>query len=161
MASPSSPDPPPAPGRPRGGRHRNGRPHRSRSRPAPRSARLAGVRVCRTVEERARLKTLAARLGLTVAAYVRRAVFGRPMARAVPALNREAWARLGALGADLNQCVRAIDQGRATGADRRLLQQLARELAAVRRALQGLPGEGKGGGAGEAETEGEDVPEDP
>jgi hypothetical protein len=121
---------PPSSSRPR---WHGGRP---RLKPAERrSADLSHVRV--TPAEFEQVRAQAAELGLSVAELIRRAVLGIQLRRAVPAINREAWGRLGPLAANLNQYVRAINQGQATGAPRSLLEDLRREVAALREALLG------------------------
>jgi hypothetical protein len=74
---------------------------------------------------------------MSVSSFVRRVVVGRRLPRPVPAINREAWARLGALGASFNQYVKAIQQGRAPAAHLGLLEELRQELASLRHALVG------------------------
>jgi hypothetical protein len=98
-----------------------------------RGAALPPVRL--TVDELAAIAGEAESCGITVSELVRRRLLGRRLPRAVPRINREAWARLGPLAANLNQHVRAIHQGQAAGAPLPLLEDLRREVAALRQAL--------------------------
>jgi len=127
---PSSPAAAPtSPTRPR---WRGGRPRVSAE--ARRGAALPRVRV--TADELATVRGQAEALGLPIGELVRRAVLGRQVG-GVPAINREAWGRLGPLAANLNQYVKAIHQGQAAGAPLELLEQLRAEVVALREALLG------------------------
>jgi hypothetical protein len=75
-------------------------------------------------------------LGLPLSVLIRNAVLGR-RDPGIPQINREAWARLGGLAANLNQYVHAINMGRAAGAPLQLLLELQRELVALRAELLG------------------------
>jgi hypothetical protein len=132
---PSSPAAPPTP---TGAGRRPPRPP-GRRRRAGRTPRLTACLPFVRIEpsDLARLKSSARAADITLSAYIRRAVFDCPLPRPVPAINREAWARLGALGASFNQHVRAIQEGRAHAADRGLLEELRQEIAALRRELIG------------------------
>ena len=55
------------------------------------------------------------RHGLSVSALVRRIVLGRRLPQPVPRVNLRAWAKLGPLAGNLNQYMKAINQGRAGG----------------------------------------------
>jgi hypothetical protein len=99
-----------------------------------RGAALPRVRV--TAQELADVRGQAEALGLPIGELVRRAVLGRRVG-GVPAINREAWGRLGPLAANLNQYVKAIHQGQAAGAPLELLEQLRVEVLALREALLG------------------------
>lgn len=57
---------------------------------------------------------------------------------AVPEANAQAWADLARLAANLNQAQAAINAGRAAEHDRSLLEDLARAVADLRRALVGV-----------------------
>jgi hypothetical protein len=134
-ASPSSPSPPAPPGG--GGRRRR----TSRERSAARGRRLT-ARLCCHLEpsEHARLAAYCRSVRITPASFLRRLIQGKPLPQPVPAINREAWAGLGALGASFNQYLKAIEQGRAPTAQLDLLAALHQQLAAVRRALVGEVG---------------------
>jgi hypothetical protein len=98
-----------------------------------RVAALPAVRL--TADELAAITAEAQSCGITLSELVRRRLLGRRLPRAVPLLNQDAWSRLGPLAANLNQYVRAIHQGQAAGAPLALLEQLRRELGALRRSL--------------------------
>ncbi len=98
-----------------------------------RGSSLPAVRL--TEGELAAVQADARSCGITVSDLVRRRLLGRRVPRAVPAVNRDAWARLGPMAANLNQYVRAIHQGQAAGAPLAVLEALRREVAALRRAL--------------------------
>ena len=117
---------------PRRPRWRGGRPQLTPE--TRRGAFLPHVRV--TSEELAQVRAEAEALGVPVVELIRRAVLGRRFS-AVPAINREAWGRLGPLAANLNQYVKAINAGQATGAPLKLLELLRAEVAALREALLG------------------------
>ncbi len=118
------------------------RPGRWSARARSSSARSASVRRGRalpsvrlTANDRAAVDADAERLGLTVSELVRRRLLRRQLPRPVPAINREAWSRLGPLAANLNQYVRAIHQGQAAGAPLALLEAMRAELQALRRMM--------------------------
>jgi hypothetical protein len=118
--------------------------HGGRPRLSPnerRAAFLPHVRV--TPAELERVRSQAEELRLSVGELIRRMVLRRQVWRAVPAINREVWGRLGPLAANLNQYVRAINQGQAAGAPLALLEDLRRELVALREALLGRDPEAK------------------
>jgi hypothetical protein len=100
-----------------------------------RNSRLPSVAV--ESSERALLEARARSAGISLSSYIRRAALGRRLPRPVPAINRETCARLGWLGARFNQNVEAIQQGHAPAAHIDLLEELRRELAALRRELVG------------------------
>jgi hypothetical protein len=100
-----------------------------------RTAALPQVRV--TPEEMAEVRRQAEEFGLAVGELIRRALFGRRSHEAVPAINREAWGRLGPLAANLNQYVKAIHQGRAAGAPLELLEQIRAQVLLLRESLLG------------------------
>src|SRR5258708_130804 len=112
-------------------RWKRGRPRLSAS--GRRGAAVPPVRM--TAGELAASVAAAASCGLTLSELVRRRLLGRRLPRPVPRVNREAWSRLGPLAANLNQYVRAIHQGQAAGAPLTLLEDLRREVAALRLAL--------------------------
>jgi hypothetical protein len=112
-------------------RRQGGRRRQVRS--SSRCATLPAVRLA--AEELAAVRVEAWACGITVSDLVRRRLLGRRLPRAVPAINRDAWSRLGPLAANLNQYVRAIHQGQAAGAPLPLLEALRCELRALRRSL--------------------------
>jgi hypothetical protein len=89
-----------------------------------------GVKITTTSGERDWIRAQAAHLGISISDLLRREVFGRPLP--VPALNREAWVKLGALAAELNQYMRAVHQGRAAAVPQPLLEQLHHDIVALR-----------------------------
>jgi hypothetical protein len=114
-------------------RWRGGRP---RMNPAERrTADLPHVRV--TTAELEKVRARAEELGLPIAELIRRSILEQKTRRAVPAINRELWGRLGQLATNLNQYMRALRQGQTPDAPTALLEQLGRELAALREALLG------------------------
>ncbi|HVT16578.1 MAG TPA: mobilization protein [Thermoanaerobaculia bacterium] len=132
----TTPDDPPAdaapPPPPTRRRRQGGRPHLPDG--ERRQAALPRVRV--TAGELAAVRAHAEQLGLPVAKLIRALVLGRKL-QGVPAINREAWGRLGPLAANLNQYVKAIHQGQAAGAPVDLLERLRTEVAALRELLLG------------------------
>ena len=115
-------------------RWRGGRPARAAG--ERRSAVLPRVRV--TPAELEEVRVRAGELGVPVAELIRGALLERgARAAAVPQLNREAWGRLGPLAANLNQYLKAIHEGRAAGAPRRLLEDLRAAVSDLRRSLLG------------------------
>jgi hypothetical protein len=97
--------------------------------------RTAVLRVRLTAGELAAVAAEAQIRNLTLPDLVRRRVLRRRLPRAVPRLDREAWSRLGPLAANLNQYVRAIQQGQAAAAPLALLEQLRGEVRALRQEL--------------------------
>ncbi len=132
MADQDSPLAPQTAAKPTRPRWKGGRPRATPE--ARRGNLLPAVRV--TAEELAQVRTQAETLGISIGELIRRAVLGR-RAKGVPAVNREAWGRLGPLAANLNQYVKAIHQGQAAGAPLEVLEQLRTELAALREGLLG------------------------
>jgi hypothetical protein len=108
---------------------------RPRSGPERSSARIAPISV--TPTELARVKALAEKLSIPCAELVRRALLGIRLPTAIPTLNRDAWVKLGPLAAALLRCEQAIDQGQAAPALLELIEQLRREVAALREELLG------------------------
>jgi mobilization protein NikA len=103
---------------------------------ALRGKTLPPVRV--TASELAEVQSRAARLGVAPSEFIRRTVLGRRMpSHSVPPINREAWAKLGPLAANLNQYVKAIHQGQAAGAPLELLEQLRLAVVALRKEILG------------------------
>ena len=96
-----------------------------------------------TPAERAAVEALAQAVHLSVSEWVRRALLGRRMPASVPIVNREAWKKLGPLAANLNQAVKAIHRGKADPLPLDLLEQLRREVQALREELRGRDPEGQ------------------
>lgn len=76
-----------------------------------------------------------------VAAHMRKAALGE-LPSSVPAINREAWAELARVAANLNQYQRAINEGRAGGPID--LSDLRASVDALRNELLGVRRESKG-----------------
>lgn len=108
-----------------------------RPRKSPLNRRSCDVRVRLTPLEFDRLAARAASLGEPPAVFARRMALDRSLPRPVPQVNRQAWAELARLAANLNQWVRAINSGTAPTSERPRLEALASELASVRAALLG------------------------
>jgi hypothetical protein len=96
-----------------------------------------GVRV--SVAEFEALQAKAAVLGLTPAHYLREAALKRRLPDPpVPSVNREEYAELARLAANLNQLTRLANEGQAVTVADGLLQRLAGEVGRLRLALIGL-----------------------
>jgi len=99
--------------------------------------RTIGVRV--SPAEYAQLCAKAEHLGMTPAHFLRAAALSRRLpAPAVPAANREQYAELARLAANLNQLTRLANKGRPVVVREELLQQIADQLRWLRLALVGL-----------------------
>src|SRR5712692_2613860 len=114
-------------------RRRAGRPRLAADR--LRSAALPPVRL--TQAELGQVEELANTHGLSVSALVRRIVLGRRLPQPVPRVNLQAWAKLGPLAGNLNQYVKAINQGRAAGVPLPLLLEIRQLLDTLRDELRG------------------------
>jgi len=77
-----------------------------------------------------------------VAAHMRKAALGE-LPSSVPAINREAWAELARVAANLNQHQRSINEGRATPGPVDL-SELRASVDALRNELLGVHGESEG-----------------
>jgi hypothetical protein len=135
---PDAPRDPPAPaagppGPPLAPRRRGGRPRLAAER--LRSAALPPVRL--TQAELGQVEALAEGYGLSVSALIRRIVLGRRLPQPVPRVNLEAWAKLGPLAGNLNQYMKAINQGRAAGVPLPLLLEIRQLLDTLRDELRG------------------------
>lgn len=69
--------------------------------------------------------------------YLRAAAMDR-LPPTIPALNREAWADLARVSANLNQAMRAVNDGSASGIDPEILDALHDQLRRVRLGLLGV-----------------------
>lgn len=88
-------------------------------------ARKAVVPIRYTTEERERLYGAARSVGLSLSEYVRRAALKRPLPKAsAPEVNRDTYRELCRIGNNLNQLMRAIHEGRASGVDLAQLTEL-------------------------------------
>jgi hypothetical protein len=118
--------------------------HEHVGRPAlpPDVARERRVNLRLNADEYARIASTAAALGLTPAAYLRRAGLGISASPppVVPEVNLEKWAELGRALSNLNQLVRELHGGRVPemGPDiLPLLRTVREELHSTREALRG------------------------
>jgi len=109
--------------------------HGDRRLAARRELLLPAIRV--SASERKQVDGEAESLGLALAAYLRRIILGRRLPRAVPAVNREAWGRLGAVAADLNVLAAACRDGQLPIEILPTLDGLRHEIGALRAALLG------------------------
>ena len=118
-----------APKRGRGGRPKN----------EPGTVRVVtiGVRVSRS--EYDALKVKAAAMSVTPAQWLRHAALSRRLpSPPVPAINRDEYAELARLSANLNQLARAGNEGRNVIVDNGLLADLAIEVNRLRLGLLGM-----------------------
>lgn len=117
-------------------RKRGGRPKN-----APGTVRdvTIGVRVSRSEFDALKLKADA--MSLTPAHWLRQAALSRRLpAPPVPAINREEYADLARLSANLNQLARAGNEGRNVVINDSLVESLRAEVNQLRLALIGLKG---------------------
>ena len=115
-------------------RSRGGRP---KGDPAAVRTSTIGVRV--SEDEYAALRTKAVQMGMTPAQWLRQAALTRRLpSPPVPAINREHYAELARLAANLNQLSRLANQGQSVTVDQSFLQALATEVSQLRLALIGL-----------------------
>lgn len=108
----------------------------------PEAARDQRVNLRLNAEEFGTVTRTAAAVGLTVAAYVRRAALGTvpPPPPVVPAVNLDKWEELGRALSNFNQLVREVHGGRvpAVGPDvLPMLRTIRDELHATRETLRG------------------------
>lgn len=97
--------------------------------------------------ERDLVATKAAAAGLRPATFIREAALRSivaPVKSDIPPINREAWASLARVCANLNQYQLAINEGRASGHSQDLLWQLSDQVEALRRDLIGLKDDDEG-----------------
>lgn len=95
-----------------------------------------GVRV--TDAEYAALRTKSAEMGMSPATWLRTAALDRRLPPPpVPAINREQYAELARLSANLNQLARRANEGRPVTVDDGMLRDLAAEVSRLRLALIG------------------------
>ena len=125
---------------------RAGRPKGGRPKTAPPDARRAVVQALLTEAERDAVRRAADDSGLTVSAYARRRLLGRPVA---PLVDGRAQRELNRIGVNLNQLVRAANGGAASPDVERLVAEARAAVAEVREAVQRL-----GRSAGEDTSEG-------
>lgn len=122
------------PGTPSPKKRKGGRP---RGNPADVRAFTIGVRVSPTEYEE--LKTKAAQMGMLPAKWLREAALSRRLPTPpVPQINREQYAELARLSANINQLAHAINSGKPITVSDSLLQKTAEECRRLRLSLLGL-----------------------
>ena len=115
---------------------RRGRGGRPKGDPAAVRVSTIGVRV--SADEYAALRAKAEQMGMTPAQWLRAAALSRRLpAPPVPAINREQYAELARLAANLNQLARLANSGQPVTVADELLQALAGEVSRLRLALIG------------------------
>ena len=118
---------------------RKGRGGRPKGDPSAVRASTIGVRV--SAEEYAALRAKAEQMGMTPAQWLREAALSRRLpSPPVPPINREQYAELARLAANLNQLTRLANEGRPVTVADALLQRLAGEVGRLRLALIGAGG---------------------
>lgn len=118
---------------------RKGRGGRPKGDPSAVRASTIGVRV--SAEEYAALRAKAEQMGVAPAQWLREAALSRRLpSPPVPPINREQYAELARLAANLNQLTRLANEGRPVTVADALLQRLAAEVGRLRLALIGAGG---------------------
>ncbi|MYZ51517.1 plasmid mobilization protein [Malikia spinosa] len=118
---------------------RKGKGGRPKGDPAAVRASTIGVRV--SADEYAALRTKAEQMGMTPAQWLREAALSRRLpSPPVPPINREQYAELARLSANLNQLARLANSGEPVTVADALLQRLAGEVGRLRLALLGAGG---------------------
>ena len=118
---------------------RKGRGGRPKGDPSAVRASTIGVRV--SAEEYAALRAKADQMGMAPAQWLREAALSRRLpSPPVPPINREQYAELARLAANLNQLTRLANEGRPVTVADALLQRLAGEVGRLRLALIGAGG---------------------
>lgn len=113
-----------------------GRGGRPKGNPAAVRTSTIGVRV--SAEEYAALRAKAEQMGMTPAQWLREAALSRRLpSPPVPAINREQYAELARLSANLNQLTRLANSGQPVVVADGLLHRLAEEVGTLRLALLG------------------------
>ena len=102
-------------------------------------ASTIGVRV--SADEYAALRAKAEQMGMTPAQWLREAALSRRLpSPPVPAANRQQYAELARLSANLNQLAHGANIGQNVAVNDALLQRLAGEVSRLRLALLGVGG---------------------
>lgn len=102
-------------------------------------ASTIGVRV--SADEYATLRAKAEQMGMAPAQWLREAALSRRLpSPPVPPINREQYAELARLAANLNQLAHAANSGQPVAVSDGLLQRLAGEVGRLRLALLGAGG---------------------
>ena len=118
---------------------RRGRGSRPKGDPAAVRVSTIGVRV--SADEYAALRAKAEQMGMTPAQWLREAALSRRLpSPPVPAANRQQYAELARLSANLNQLAHGANIGQNVAVNDALLQRLAGEVSRLRLALLGVGG---------------------
>ena len=118
---------------------RKGKGGRPKGDPAAVRASTIGVRV--SADEYAALRAKAEQMGMAPAQWLREAALSRRLpSPPVPAINREQYAELARLSANLNQLAKLANSGQPVAVADALLQRLAGEVGRLRLALIGIGG---------------------
>ena len=118
---------------------RKGKGGRPKGDPAAVRASTIGVRV--SADEYAALRAKAEQMGMTPAQWLREAALSRRLpSPPVPAANRQQYAELARLSANLNQLAHGANIGQNVAVNDALLQRLAGEVSRLRLALLGVGG---------------------
>jgi len=121
---------------------KRGKGGRPKGDPADVRVSTIGVRV--SPAEYASLKAKAEQLSMTPAQWLRDAALSRRLpSPPVPPINREQYAELARLSANLNQLAKAANEGRAVTVNDALLQRLSAETGKLRLALIGVDDDSK------------------
>lgn len=123
---------------------------------APEVRRSQTIGVCVSAAEAARLRRVAAQVGMKPSAFLRAAALG-VVPRVVPEGNRTHWLALGKLTATLTQLMGARTRGLPVTLDERLVAALRAEVRALRCALLGAE-DGSAWGSTGADDAPTDVP---
>jgi hypothetical protein len=119
-------------------RSTGGRPRRD-----PTSVRSATIGVRVSASEYARLRAKAAQMQITPAQWLREAALTRRLpSPPVAAINREQYAELARLAANLNQLARLANEGTRVKVADALLAEMTLEVKRLRLALLGIGGAG-------------------
>lgn len=105
----------------------------------PGAVRAATIGVRVSAGEYARLREKAGEIGMTPAQWLREAALTRRLPPPpVPAINREQYAELARLAANVNQLAKAANEGQRVKVAAPLLEKLTAELKRLRLALIGV-----------------------
>lgn len=116
---------------------RKGKGGRPKGDPSAVRTSTIGVRV--SAEEYAALRAKAEQMGMTPAQWLREGALSRRLpSPPVPAINREQYAELARLAANLNQLTRLANEGQPVVIAEALLQRLSAEVSRLRLALLGV-----------------------
>lgn len=108
----------------------------------PAAVRVATIGVRVSAEEYSRLRSKSDAMSMTPAQWLREAALTRRLpSPPVPPINREQYAELARLSANLNQLAKAANEGRVIPMDEELLHNVSKEVSRLRLALLGAGGE--------------------